>query len=554
MTELLPGLLGGVGLFLLGMTLMSDGLAAAAGGGLRRLLARLTGTPLKAFLSGAGLTAVVQSSSATTVTTIGFVSAGLLPFAAALGVIVGANVGTTSTGWIVSLLGFRLNLLTLALPLIGVGALARLLSRGRGAQLGTALAGFGLIFVGIDVLQASMGGLAQTIDFSGFTPQTVLGRLALVGIGAAMTVLLQSSSAAVAITLTALFGGAIDLTQAAYLVVGQNLGTTVKAVLAAIGASVAARRTALAHILFNVLAALIALLALGPLLAASQAAARWAGNPDPAFVLTLFHTLFNVLGAAVFMALLSPFARLIVRLMPDRGPALTRHLDASVLNLPEVALGATERALRDITALGVRLALAPLAGQPAGPEVETARTALHTTHAFLGRIPASGEAQHHAGRLALLHAGDHTGRLLEACAEVHTPGALRESPPDSALHGAAALARTALERLSAELPRPERHDPAALAAALRETAAEVAERRRHQRQALLADTAAGRLSPEGAQRELEAMRWVDRVLYHGWRAAHHLAHPRGEDGHPPSEAYLDLDAAPAGPEAPRVLP
>lgn len=120
---ILPALLGGIGLFLLGMILMSDGLKAAAGGSLQRILERSTGAPLTAFLSGVGLTALVQSSSATTITTIGFVSAGLLAFPAAVGVLIGANVGTTSTGWIVSLLGFKLNVGAIALPFIGVGAL-----------------------------------------------------------------------------------------------------------------------------------------------------------------------------------------------------------------------------------------------------------------------------------------------------------------------------------------------------------------------------------------------------------------------------------------------
>jgi phosphate:Na+ symporter len=191
-------------------------------------------------------------------TTIGFVSAGLLSFSSALGVIVGANVGTTSTGWIVSLLGFKLNVGQVALPFIGVGALLRLLFDGRRAHLGMALAGFGLIFIGIDVLQEGMGGLAQRIDLSSFPATTLASRLLLILIGAVMTVLLQSSSAAVALTLTALNSQAIDLEQSAYLVIGQNLGTTVTAVLAAVGASVPARRTALGHILFNALTGLLA--------------------------------------------------------------------------------------------------------------------------------------------------------------------------------------------------------------------------------------------------------------------------------------------------------
>jgi len=187
------------------MILLSDGLKTAAGGALEQILERFTNAPLRAFFSGVGITALVQSSSATTITTNGFVSAVMLSFPAAVGVIIGANVGATSTGWIVSLLGFKLNIGTFALPFIGVGAMLRLMGNGRKVHVGMALAGFGLIFVGIDFLQSAMGGLASQIDLTWFAEVPWLGRLALTFIGAVMTVLLQSSSGAVAITLSALY-------------------------------------------------------------------------------------------------------------------------------------------------------------------------------------------------------------------------------------------------------------------------------------------------------------------------------------------------------------
>ncbi|MGQ9766574.1 MAG: Na/Pi cotransporter family protein [Anaerolineae bacterium] len=345
---ILPTLLGGVGLFLLGMILMSEGLKAVAGGALQRILERSTGTPLAAFLSGVGLTALVQSSSATTIATIGFVSAGLLSFPAAVGVIIGANVGTTSTGWIVSLLGFKLNVAAFALPFIGVGALLRLLMAGRRANLGMALAGFGLIFVGIGFLQEGMGGLTERIDLSAFSPASLAGRLGLALAGTIMTVLLQSSSAAVALTLTALYSGAIGLTQAAYLVIGQNLGTTVTALLASAGAAVPARRTALAHILFNALTGLLAFGVTPQLLAVVNWLAHALDNAEASMVIALFHTVFNLLGAALFLPFIGPFARGIVRLIPDRGPAFTRHLDRSLLLAPSVAVEATARELGEV--------------------------------------------------------------------------------------------------------------------------------------------------------------------------------------------------------------
>jgi phosphate:Na+ symporter len=167
MTEAIFKLLGGIGLFLLGMVLLTDGLKAFAGEALRRALVRFTGTPLKAFGSGALVTAMVQSSSATTVTVIGFVSAGLLTFPQAVGVVMGASLGTTGTGWIVAVLGLKISLGFYALPLVGLGAFLKLLGRGRMKSLGLALAGFGVIFIGIETLQAGMQG------FSGYgTPET----------------------------------------------------------------------------------------------------------------------------------------------------------------------------------------------------------------------------------------------------------------------------------------------------------------------------------------------------------------------------------------------
>ncbi|NUM78660.1 Na/Pi cotransporter family protein, partial [candidate division KSB1 bacterium] len=256
---MIPNLLGGIGLFLLGMILLTDGLKAVAGEALRRVLSRFVRGPFSALFSGATVTILVQSSSATTLTTIGFVSAGLLTFPQAVGVLFGANLGTTSTGWIVAVLGLKISVGKLALPLIGVGALLRLLTRDRLAAGGLALAGFGLIFVGIDTLQAGMAHLAERFDPSQLPGETFAGRMLLVVTGIAMTVVMQSSSAAVATTLTALHGGAIDLTQAAALVVGQNVGTTVTAALAGLGAVTAAKRTALAHILFNVITGVVAL-------------------------------------------------------------------------------------------------------------------------------------------------------------------------------------------------------------------------------------------------------------------------------------------------------
>jgi phosphate:Na+ symporter len=351
--QLASALIGGVGLFLLGMILLTDGLKAAAGDALRRLLTNFTGGPLKALLSGAGITALVQSSSATTLATIGFVSAGLLTFPQAVGVVFGANLGTTTTGWIVSLLGLKLQLSMLALPMVGAGVLLKLATGGRRASLGLAVAGFGLLFVGIDVLQGGMRDLAGRLDPAGLPGDTLSGRLLLVAIGAAMTVVMQSSSAALATTLAALGAGTIDLHHGAALVIGQNLGTTVTAAIAALGASVPAKRTAVAHIGFNLITGAVALAVL-PLLLAAIGFVR--DDPGGPATLAAFHTVINLLGVALLFPFIDRFAGAITRLVPERVALVTRNLDASVAAVPAVAVEATRRTLLEILALAVEAA------------------------------------------------------------------------------------------------------------------------------------------------------------------------------------------------------
>jgi phosphate:Na+ symporter len=225
--------LGGVGLFLLGMSVMTNGLKALAGSRLRTTLSKPAATPLSGAFWGAFVTLIVQSSSATTMTTIGLVSAGLLTFSQGLGLVFGANVGTTGTGWLIALIGVRVSLTAAALPLIFVGALIKLLGRGRVSAAGAALAGFALVLLGLTTLQQGMSGLAERLHPADlpavFGPgvswwSSLLGLLALVVAGLAMTAVMQSSTAAIAVTLSAHYAGAVGLDQACALIIGQNIG------------------------------------------------------------------------------------------------------------------------------------------------------------------------------------------------------------------------------------------------------------------------------------------------------------------------------------------
>ncbi|MCK5194926.1 MAG: Na/Pi cotransporter family protein, partial [Desulfobulbaceae bacterium] len=261
--SMLGSLVGGIGLFLLGMRMMTDGLKYAAGSSLRNILESSTRTPFLGICTGALLTSLVQSSSAVTVATIGFVNAGLVDLGHAISLIYGSNIGTTMTGWLVSLVGFKINIKIFALPAIGLGMFLRIARpEGRYGALGDVFAGFGLFFVGIDVLKTAFGSLGHDIHIAGLAGEGVLAILLFVGIGFLLTFLMQSSSAAIAIILTAVAGGIVPLYDAAAVVIGANVGTTSTAALSVIGATPNAKRLAGVHVLFNIFTGLGALLAL----------------------------------------------------------------------------------------------------------------------------------------------------------------------------------------------------------------------------------------------------------------------------------------------------
>ncbi|MFW5836538.1 MAG: Na/Pi cotransporter family protein, partial [Desulfovibrionaceae bacterium] len=342
--QLAAALLGGVGLFLLGMGLMTHGLKLAAGQALRRILGAWTRTVLRGVVAGFGVTALVQSSSAVTVAVIGFVNAGLLTLSQSVGVIYGSNIGTTITGWVVAAVGLDVNLKALALPLVGLGMALQLTGRGgRRGSLGEALAGFGVFFLGIEVLQQAFQGLGQSLPLAELGQHGVWSVLIFLGVGCGLTVLMQSSSAAMAVVLTAAAGGLVDLPSAAAAVIGTNVGTTSTAALSVLGATANARRVAGAHVVFNMVTAVAALILLPLLLPPLEKLAEAAGaGVGPAAVLALFHTVFNVLGVAVMW----PFTPRLVRLLQRWAgrvkdeAATPRYLDKTVLSTPTLAVDA----------------------------------------------------------------------------------------------------------------------------------------------------------------------------------------------------------------------
>lgn len=340
---LVSGLIGGLGLFLLGMRLMTKGLRNAAGNALRKILGKWTKTPLRGLASGFLITALVQSSSAVTVAVIGFVNAGLMTMTQSVGVIFGSNIGTTVTSWIVAAVGVSVKVKALALPLIGLGALLRLTGANtKRKHIGDALTGFGIFFLGIEILQSTFKDLGTTVDLGAFNIGGIPGILLFVLVGIVLTLLMQSSSAAMAMVLTAAMSGIVTLESAAAAAIGTNIGTTSTALFSVIGATHNAKKVAAAHIIFNLGTGIVALSTIPILLHGVETLASFGKDFDLAATLALFHTTFNILGVCIFL----PFVKQLVAFLDKHiGSEIAKlgkpkYLDDNVLSPPTLAMDA----------------------------------------------------------------------------------------------------------------------------------------------------------------------------------------------------------------------
>ncbi len=424
---LISGMAGGVGLFLLGMWMMTEGLKLAAGPQLRTMLTRATRSRGRGLAAGVVVTALVQSSSAVTVATIGFVNAGLLNLSQALWVLFGANVGTTMTGWLVALVGLKFKIEALALPMVGLGMLLRMGDDGsRRGALGMALAGFGVLFIGIDTLQATFTDLATTVRLpEGTAPMDTLVQVL---IGVLLTVLMQSSSAALAIVLTAAQGGMLTLYGASAVVIGSNIGTTVTALIAAIGATPNARRAGAAHVLFNALTGIAALLMLPWLVVTMGWLANLLGlGRSMAVELALFHTTFNLMGVVLMWPLTARLTTFLQKRFrtQEEDEARPRYLDTNVLAVPTLAMDALERELRRLGVLALRMVAGAIAQPPAPTLTRDRNTAdlLQTAIAeFIVQINRKGMLQTSARRLPELL---RVARYYEVAAENAMQAAVR---------------------------------------------------------------------------------------------------------------------------------
>lgn len=551
--------LGGVGLFLLGMSVMTSGLKELAGSGLRATLSKAAATPSSGAFWGAFITLIVQSSSATTMTTIGLVSAGLLTLSQGLGLVFGANIGTTGTAWLIALYGVRVSLTAAALPIIFVGALIMLLGRGRVSATGGALAGFALVLYGLTTLQQGMGGLAERLHPADlpavFGPgvswgSSLFGVAALIVVGVAMTAVMQSSTAAIAVTLSAQYAGALGLDQACALIIGQNIGTATSSAMAAIGASSTAKRLALAYILFKLIAALIAL-ALFPV--TIPLLVRASKTIDGVTLSAAYHTAYNVVGVAVLLPLMDRFTRLVERILPERGSPLIRCLDPAALVTPLAA----EEAVRQTVALSLGTMCESIGealratnhgtAVRAGKDpvsVTEASDALRRAQQFISEASGPPQSEEEEERLtSTLHALDHASRLAEVAGEKGEFGSVPSWLEDV---GAAKLCAEAMRNavlIAAEVGTPpDAPDKAAPVEAL-EAEKEVAANGSPTEQALvqlehcartlgelllahrkvtISSVAAGAVSVDEAIARVDTVRRLEALARHAWRSAAHL--------------------------------
>lgn len=330
---LVAGFAGGLGLFLLGLRELTDALKQIAGDRLRAALSRLTTNRFTGALTGAIVTAIVQSSSVTTVVAVGFVSAGVLGVAQAVSVVLGANVGTTITAQVISL-----DIDTWAFVLVAVGALGSLtIRRDRWRPRALALLGLGLVFIGMQVMSSSMAPLRESegfLDLMVRLEAPLLGMLA----GAVFCAVVQSSSATTAVAIALASEGLITLEGGVAVVIGANIGTCVTAGLAAIGRPRPAVRVAVAHVTINLLGALVWVAFVGTL---TELARDLTSSGDAARQLANAHTLFNVSVAVAFLPFLGPLTRVLERLVPDRpSDRSASALDPALLDAPGLALAA----------------------------------------------------------------------------------------------------------------------------------------------------------------------------------------------------------------------
>ena len=343
-------LIGALGMFLYGMNMMSSGLQKAAGDGLRRFVASMTSNPLKGVTTGLGVTAVIQSSSATTVMVVSFVNAGILTLTQAIGVIMGANIGTTFTAWIISLFGFSADISILAVPLMAIGFVMSLSKKGKTRDISEIIVGFSLLFLGLSFMKNSVPNLETNPEVLSFIQSWgghgVWSVLLFILVGTTLTLVLQSSSATVALTLVFLNMGWIQFDMAAAMVLGENIGTTITANIAAAVGNTNAKRAALAHMVFNVFGVIWAVCFFRYFLALIQWLIGIVGlggsAQTPLYSISMLHTVFNLINTGILIWFIPVIEKIVKTAIKDKSsgeiPEKLVYINAGLISAPELAL------------------------------------------------------------------------------------------------------------------------------------------------------------------------------------------------------------------------
>lgn len=323
---------GALALLLWGMDLLSSGIQKGAGNKLEKLLKVVSGNRFTAVLTGIMVTGIIQSSSATTVMVVSFVNAQILSLTQAIGIIFGANIGTTVTAWIVSLLGFSFKISAFAIPLIGIGFFVKSLKKHKIKDFGDMILGFGLLFFGLDLLGDTLYLDPESVHFiNQITDWGVWGIGVGVLIGAALTALIHSSSAFTAIILTMAASGSLNWELSAALILGSNIGTTIDAVLASIGASINAKRAALVHVGFNIIGTIIALIFFKPFLSLVDLIVPGIPTSNITTHIAMLHTVFNTCATLIFLPFVNQIASFVTKLIKEPESEKDAHYKLPVI-------------------------------------------------------------------------------------------------------------------------------------------------------------------------------------------------------------------------------
>ena len=337
--------LAGLGIFLFGMHLLEESVKSLSGKTFRRIIRQYTNGTLKAIGSGSLVTAVLQSSSAVSLMVLAFVGAGVLSMENAIGVMMGSNIGTTFTAWIVATLGFKIKIESFAFPLIGIGGVGLIFfgSYPKLLQSSKLLIGFGFLFLGLDYMKLSVEGLAQSFNLDQISGY---GLWLYLLVGIVITALMQSSSASIAIILTALNGQLINFNMGVAMVIGSNVGTTITVLLGSIGAVQSKKRVGFGHLIFNVVTAVVAFSSLPALIWCIELFFNIDSNN--VMGLALFHTLFNALGVVIFFPFVGLLSRALCTLFPDYRAMLTLYIDKTPPAVPDAATTALKKEIQHL--------------------------------------------------------------------------------------------------------------------------------------------------------------------------------------------------------------